>query len=150
MSGEIELKRGPAIADIRWRCTHTPAAGSPLAGEKQADRKVSVRVHDSTAASWPRPAMKILSVATPLAPEQVVALAERKLRESPYFFLRELRCQFHDGVLTLRGRVPYRQLLKVAETIVGRVPGVEDIVNRVEVVDPMHGPNGAPVVRTAG
>jgi osmotically-inducible protein OsmY len=77
-------------------------------------------------------------------------LAERKLRESPYFFLRTLRCYCEDGVLTLRGRVPYRQLRQFAESIVSRVDGVREVINRVEIFDPVVEANGAPVVRTAG
>lgn len=63
-------------------------------------------------------------------------LAQRRLRESPYFFLRWLTCQFDRGVLTVRGRVPNRRLREFAERIVARVDGVHAVNNQVEVCDP--------------
>jgi osmotically-inducible protein OsmY len=54
-------------------------------------------------------------------------------------------------VLTLQGRVPYRQLRQLAEAIVARVDGVELVANEVEVVEPgQYMPNGAPAARNAG
>ena len=63
-------------------------------------------------------------------------LAQRRLHESPYFFLKWLTCQFDRGVLTLRGRVPNSRLREVAEKIVARIEGVQSIDNQVEVCDP--------------
>lgn len=74
------------------------------------------------------------------------ALAERRLQESPYFYLKRLRCRYEAGVLTLLGRVPYGQLKQIAESIVERVEGIEHVINRVEVLDP----TGVPAVRNAG
>ena len=79
--------------------------------------------------------MNALSFST--APASAISeLAQRKLRESPYFFLRWLTCQFDRGVLTLRGRVPNRRLREFAERIVMRVEGVQSVNNQVEVCDP--------------
>ncbi len=78
-------------------------------------------------------------------------VAEQRLRQSPYFYLKSLRCRFDSGVLTLQGRVPYRPLRQVAEAIVARVDGVQRVANEVEVIDPGYSlPNVAPAVRTAG
>ncbi len=88
--------------------------------------------------------MKIAIVAP--ATDKIAELAERRLRESPYFFLKSLRCQVESGVLTLSGRVPYRQLRQFAESIVSRVEGVREVVNRVEVFNP----SAAQGVRSAG
>ncbi|MBI3838244.1 MAG: BON domain-containing protein [Planctomycetia bacterium] len=93
--------------------------------------------------------MKILQL-TNAASAGIGDLAERRLRESPYFFLKNLRCEFNSGVLILRGGVPYRQLKQFAESIVSRIEGVEEIVNRVEVFDPVTGLISAPAVRNAG
>jgi hypothetical protein len=68
--------------------------------------------------------------------QAICELAERRLRESPYFFLRRISCQFSGGVLTLRGRVPYNRLRGFAEGIVARLDGVQSIDNQVEVCDP--------------
>jgi len=93
--------------------------------------------------------MKILPL-TPTAANEVGQLAERRLRESPYFFLKNVSCEFAAGVLTLRGKVPYEQLKDFAEAIVSRVPGVVDIVNRVEVIDPLRPPLKSTNLRNAG
>jgi osmotically-inducible protein OsmY len=66
----------------------------------------------------------------------ICEMAERRLRESPYFFLKWLSCHFDRGVLTLRGRVPNKRLREFAERIVLRVDGVQSIDNQVEVCDP--------------
>jgi osmotically-inducible protein OsmY len=65
-------------------------------------------------------------------------LAQRRLRESPYYFLRALTCHFDRGVLTLRGTVPNQRLRGIAERIVARVEGVHAIDNHVEVQDPAN------------
>lgn len=78
-------------------------------------------------------------------------IAEQRLRQSPYFYLKSLRCRYASGVLTLQGRVPYRQLRQLAEAIVARVDGVELVANEVEVVEPgYYGPTSAPAARNAG
>ena len=79
--------------------------------------------------------MNTISFSTASSPT-VCELAERRLRESPYFFLRWLTCQFDRGVLTVHGRVPNGRLREFAEMIVARVEGVQWIDNRVEVCDP--------------
>lgn len=77
--------------------------------------------------------MKIVSAAgTPDAGQ----LAESALRQSPYYFLRQVACEFQCGLLTLRGRVPSRQLAARAEAIVGRVEGVEVVANLLEIGEP--------------
>ncbi len=79
--------------------------------------------------------MKILPLPVSHEPD-VGKLAERKLRESPYYFLKRLTCDYLEGVLTLRGRVPFHQLATCAEVIVSRVDGVEAVVNCLEVGEP--------------
>ena len=92
----------------------------------------------------------ILPIATGLAARDVAEQAHQRLCRSPYFFLRGVQCQFAAGVLTLRGSVPYRQLRQIAESIVGRVEGVEQVVNALQVCDPYAAANGSTRVRTAG
>ncbi len=82
--------------------------------------------------------MTILSLQTNCDATAIGQAAERRLRESPYYFLRALRCQVDAGVLTLIGRVPHGQLKEFAEAIVARVEGVQAVVNRVEVYDPLR------------
>ena len=47
---------------------------------------------------------------------------------------REISCEYHEGVLTLRGSVPSFYLKQVLQSILKDVPGVERIDNRVDVV----------------
>jgi hypothetical protein len=61
------------------------------------------------------------------------AEAEQRLRESPYFAHRTLRCDYHEGVLTVRGRVPSYYLRQMALETVRRVKSVEQLVDRIEV-----------------
>jgi osmotically-inducible protein OsmY len=78
----------------------------------------------------------MLSIAHKPDSPTIVRLAERRLRESPYFFLKQVRCRFDGGRLTLEGRVPFSPLRKFAEAIVARVEGVREIDNHIEVYDP--------------
>jgi len=77
-------------------------------------------------------------------------LAERRLRESPYFFLKRISCRFDSGKLTLSGQVPHFQLKHHAERIVARVEGVKTVDNQVIVFDPAASPSGSPGARNAG
>jgi osmotically-inducible protein OsmY len=79
---------------------------------------------DGAAAVLPRPTAR----ASP------ADLAERALRGSPYLALRNVACDGHDGVLTLRGCLPTYYLKQVAQAIVARVDGVQQVVNEIEVV----------------
>jgi osmotically-inducible protein OsmY len=65
----------------------------------------------------------------------VQAHAESRLRQSTYPELHLLSCDFHEGVLTLRGRVPSYYLKQVAQTLILQVNGVDEINNRLEVAD---------------
>jgi osmotically-inducible protein OsmY len=94
--------------------------------------------------------MKILDRTTDVATIGIADIAQQKLRESPYYFLKNLTCHYDDGVLTLRGRVPMGTLKQLAESIACRVDGVHEVVNRVEVVDPTLGHAKHRAVRNAG
>ena len=66
--------------------------------------------------------------------ERVVASAQRLLRQSRYGALHHVNCEFHEGILTLRGQVASFYMKQVAQTTVRGVEGVEVINNRLEVV----------------
>ena len=102
------------------------------------------------AAQLLRHAMKILPLSTDSRPTEIEQIAQRRLRESPYFFLKRLNCHFDDGVLTLRGCVPFGQLKQFAEAIVGRIDGVQEVANHVEIFDAARGQLTAPAARSAG
>jgi osmotically-inducible protein OsmY len=66
----------------------------------------------------------------------VARQAARRLNDSAYQQLRGVRCDYHEGVLTLRGQVSSFYLKQVAQTVVRKLPGVEECVNRIEVALP--------------
>ena len=84
--------------------------------------------------------MRLLSVQ-----EQEIGLSERqvvqtkaqsRLRESGYHELHPVSCDFHEGVLSLRGQVPSFYLKQVAQTLIHQLEGVEEVNNRLEVAAP--------------
>jgi osmotically-inducible protein OsmY len=78
-----------------------------------------------------------------LGENQILSAVERRLRRSTYSPIRNLHCEFHDGVLTLRGRLSSYFLKQVAQSLVVHMEGVEKVQNRVEVAYPNHRPDVA-------
>ena len=56
--------------------------------------------------------------------------AQSQLRKSGYHELRFVLCEFHEGVLTLRGRVPSFYLKQVAQELIRRLDGAEEVNNQ--------------------
>lgn len=69
-----------------------------------------------------------------LLKSSVEEVAYKRFLDSGYSALRGVRCDFHEGVLTLRGRVPSYYLKQIAQTLVRTLDRVELIENRLEVV----------------
>ena len=63
----------------------------------------------------------------------VDAAASDELRRSTYPELWHVTCEYHEGIVTLRGRVSSYYMMQIAQTIVQHVDGVERVVNRIEV-----------------
>jgi osmotically-inducible protein OsmY len=80
-----------------------------------------------------KPASKIKKEETFPLDGGVVATAESRLRQSAYFELRSVACEYHEGVLTLRGRVPSYYLKQLAQALVDKVEGVLELNNQVDV-----------------
>jgi osmotically-inducible protein OsmY len=58
---------------------------------------------------------------------------ECRLRGSPYLALRDIGCDYCDGVLTLRGCLPTYYLKQMAQEVGAGVEGVRAITNEIEV-----------------
>jgi osmotically-inducible protein OsmY len=71
--------------------------------------------------------------------EIVAARVESCMRRSGYYELRGVSCDFHEGVLILRGRVPSFHLKQLAQSLVFHLDGVQELSNRLEVVATPHG-----------
>ncbi len=75
---------------------------------------------------------------TALANEKQVveAEAQSRLRQSGYRQLQHIACEFHEGILTLRGQVTTFHLKQIAQTLIRGLDGVGKINNRLEVAVP--------------
>ena len=69
----------------------------------------------------------------PASTGDIQTVVEKRLRESCYFVLRSVACEYHEGVLILRGRAPSFYLKQIAQTLAGKVDGVEIVINRLVV-----------------
>jgi osmotically-inducible protein OsmY len=65
--------------------------------------------------------------------EIIGELAESRLRGNSYLALKNITCQYQDGTLVMRGRVPSYYLKQVACAAVAGLPGVRRIVNQIDV-----------------
>ena len=66
----------------------------------------------------------------------IQAEAQSRLRHSGYHELHLVSCDFHEGVLALRGCVSSFYLKQVAQTLIRRLDGVGEVNNRLEVDAP--------------
>lgn len=64
----------------------------------------------------------------------VEAEAQSRLKKSGYHQLSLISCEFHEGVLTLRGYVSSFHLKQVAQTLIRDLDDVGEINNRLEVL----------------
>lgn len=71
----------------------------------------------------------------PTASPDVLAAVRRRLHKSAYPPLRALESEFHEGVVTLRGRVTSHHLKQMAQESVRHLAGVDEVANRIEVVE---------------
>lgn len=66
--------------------------------------------------------------------QEVRDLAEKRLQSNPYLALKNVSCEYSDGVLTLRGRLPTYYLRQIAQAAVSGMDGVRAVVDCIEVV----------------
>lgn len=77
-------------------------------------------------------------------PATIRERAQNQLRNLPYSSFRKISCDFFEGRLILRGRVPSYFLKQLAQTIAAQVGGVESIVNQIEVQMPQSALHSSP------
>ena len=77
-------------------------------------------------------------VSSPSEKEMVEAKARSRLRRSYHEQVQRVFCEFHEGVLTLRGRVSSYYLKQIVQTLVLEMDGVVELNNRVEVIRPPY------------
>jgi osmotically-inducible protein OsmY len=72
----------------------------------------------------------------PIRPAEITERAESELRRNAYFALKNIACEYQNGVLILTGCLPTYYLKQVAQEAIARIDGVERVDNRIEVVSP--------------
>ena len=72
-----------------------------------------------------------------LAGDAVLVTAGQQLQRSSYPQLWKIACEFHEGVLTLRGIVSSFFMKQLAHVAVADVSGVKKVANRLDVQYPM-------------
>lgn len=65
--------------------------------------------------------------------QMIQAAAQSRVRKSGYPELHFISCEFHEGILTLRGHVSSFYLKQIAQTLIRGLDGVGEINNRLEV-----------------
>ena len=56
-----------------------------------------------------------------------------------YMPVRDVSCEYHDGVLVLRGQVTTFFQKQLAQEAVAKVDGVRQVINQVKVVGRLNG-----------
>lgn len=67
-------------------------------------------------------------------PPGLLEQAERTIRCNSFPAMKNLSCELEGSTLILRGCVPTYYLRELAETTVSHLPGVERVVNEIEVL----------------
>jgi osmotically-inducible protein OsmY len=70
--------------------------------------------------------------------DDVSQAVEAALAGSPFVSVRGLSCTVREGMLFLRGRVPTFYTRQVALRIVQRMPGVDAVMDGIEVGEPFQ------------
>ena len=70
---------------------------------------------------------------------RVVENAQRTLRDSQYQVLAQVSCEFREGILILRGRVPSFYMKQIAQTVIRDLDDVVRVDNRLEVAEASPG-----------
>ena len=65
--------------------------------------------------------------------EEVVAAAKKCLVDSPHPVIRKIECQYHDGVLVLRGRVSTYFHKQMAQEAVSSLDSIDEVLNEIQV-----------------
>jgi osmotically-inducible protein OsmY len=63
----------------------------------------------------------------------VVEKAQLRLQAAPYIFLRDVSCEYRQGLLILRGQVASYYEKQLAQEAVARLVGVAQVMNEIEV-----------------
>lgn len=65
--------------------------------------------------------------------ERVLSDVRRRLRTAGYRVLRQVRCEYSNGSVVLRGRVPSYYVKQIAQAVLMANPRIEHVVNLLVV-----------------
>ena len=88
----------------------------------------------------PGPNGRVGRAEPPRPPTDLAEVARSCLRTNPYPDVKSLECEYHEGVLMLRGQVSTYYYKQLAQEAVRDIQGIESIVNVVKVVGANHSP----------
>ena len=69
--------------------------------------------------------------------QAIAQAAEDQLHRCLHSPVRQVSCEFHEGGLRLRGRLPSYYQKQLAQEAVVRLEGVHQVVNEIEVARPL-------------
>lgn len=84
-------------------------------------------------ASAPEELLRCLDAQEVSDAQEVIAEARERLKSASYAPVRDVFCEYDDGVLFLRGQVPSFFQKQLAQEAVLKLDGVTAVVNQIEV-----------------
>lgn len=96
---------------------------------KQADLEAAVAIAAARIAR--ESAVRVAD--PPLPDHEIATLASSRLAESGYLELEAVRCSARERVITVAGKVSSFYLKQLAQSLIGHLPGVRRVDNRLEV-----------------
>jgi hypothetical protein len=93
----------------------------------------SLQLGDGDMSPKPDPFTYVPCSESPLSDAAIARRALERLRNSSFVAIRALTCDVHEGMLTIRGRLPNFYTKQVALSLLADVEGVEEIADRVQV-----------------
>ena len=77
---------------------------------------------------------RVATAGTTARQRRIEESAESRLRRSGYLALKDINCTYHDGEMTLWGRLPTYYLKQHAQHLVAEIKGVRRIIDEIEVL----------------
>jgi CheY-like chemotaxis protein len=125
--GEVQRSRDAGCDDHLLKPVDPDLLERLLANQKETHQTHETEMNMEPMFAEPAPP-------EPAPRRDVGELAESRLRGHPYLALRHVSCEYHEGVLTLRGCLPTYYLKQVAQSAVATIDGVKQIDNEIEVI----------------
>ncbi|HMB05358.1 MAG TPA: BON domain-containing protein [Isosphaeraceae bacterium] len=77
---------------------------------------------------------RVATAGTTARQRRIEESSESRRRRSGYLALKDINCTYHDGEMTLRGRLPTYYLKQIAQHLVAEIKGVRRIIDEIVVL----------------